>query len=607
MSVSIKALLGLIVLVSILPMTASAAGDPVRGKQLAVQCFACHGVDGNSPSPVNPRIGGQHEEYLLLALKAYVDGKRPNSLMSGAVLDKSEQDLMDMAAYFASQSPAAAAPGDKAGSAKAGPASGGPPARPAPVGFDRGERDAEFTSMLARAMALDEPASLKDSLNDKICAFPNRGSGDTDGDGLADRYDAAPEDLDEFVVDANDDGRFEICNIYQLQAIVTLGTADGSSTGLSIEARRERSYQLANDLDAAGVAFEPIGNCGPTGNCMRALGQFGFSGVFDGRGYTISNLTIDAPERGGVGLFGVLAESGVVMNLRLENASVSGRAGVGSIVGSNFGTVYRCAAEGSVDGAMAIGGLVGGSGGLVYDSGFSGRVTAKQAVGGLVGDMTGGVYRGRAEGEISGSRGVGGLVGLNTFGSIRDSWSSMVVSGSNDIGGLVGVNTDAKVRNSYATGNVNGDSNNIGGLVGFNSQSTVRNSYAIGNVTGTDAVGGLVGRNNGYVGNSFATGDVAGDGQVSQVIGFLVEGDVVATFAAGSGAAMDISTQTGESTGWAPDALPATMPLTYFCDLNGNGFVDPDEYSAGNYVWEFGGDLDVPAIRCAAGGLAAQR
>ncbi|NND37335.1 MAG: hypothetical protein HKN81_09405, partial [Gammaproteobacteria bacterium] len=482
-----------------------------------------------------------------------------------------------------------------------------PGARPAPVGFDRGERDGEFTSMLARAVALDEPASLKDTLNDRICAFPRRGSGDSDGDGLADRYDAAPDDLDEFVVDANSDGRFEICNIHQLQAIVTLGTAEGSTTGLSIDARRERSYQLANDIDASGVAFEPIGNCGPTGNCMRALGQFGFAGVFDGRGYSIRNLTIDAPERGGVGLFGVLAESGVVINVRLENASVTGRAGVGSVVGSNFGTVYRSVAAGSVEGAMAIGGLVGGSGGLVYDSSYSGSVTAKQAVGGLVGDMTGGVYKSRADGTVSGSRGVGGLVGLNTFGSIRDSWSSMIVSGSNDIGGLVGVNTDAKVRNSYATGNVNGDSNNVGGLVGFNSQSTVRNGYATGDVSGADAVGGLVGRNNGFVGNSYASGDVEGEGEASQIIGFLVAGDVVDTFAAGSGAAMDIATQTGESTGWAPDALPATKPLTFFCDPNGNGYVDPDEFSADNYVWDFGGEKDVPAIRCAAGGLAAQR
>lgn len=605
-SISSRAWLGLILLTAGLPNAAAAAGDPVRGKQLAAQCFACHGVDGDSPSPVNPKIGGQHEAYLLLALKAYADGQRPNSLMSGAVLDKSEQDLRDMAAYFASQPVAgaasAAAPVDGAG--KQG---GGPPPRPAPVGFDRGERDAEFTGMLARAHSLHSPGSLKETLNNRICAMPSRADGDRDGDGLADRYDAAPDDADEFVADANGDGRYEICNAPQLQAIATLGSGDGAATGLSAEQRRRRSYQLARDVDASGIDFAPIGNCGPTGNCMRALGEFGFAGVFDGRGHVIRNLRIDAQERGGVGLFGVLAESGVVMNVILENASVSGRAGVGSVVGSNFGVVYRCESTGSTAGAMAIGGLVGGSAGLVYDSSFDGKVAGKQAVGGLVGDMTGGVYKSRAAGEIAGTRGIGGLVGLNTFGSVRDSWSAMAVVGSNDVGGLVGVNTDAKVRNSYAVGDVAGDSNNIGGLVGFNSQSTVRNSYATGDVTGADAVGGLIGRNNGFVGNSFAAGTVTGEGQTGQVIGFLLEGDVVGTFAGGSSAAVDVAMLTGDSTGWAPEVLPAVGPLAFYCDANGNGYVDPDEFERDNYVWDFGGAQDLPAIRCAAGGLAAQR
>ena len=520
--------------------------------------------------------------------------------MTGAVLDKSEQDLEDMAAYFASQSPAASP-----ASAPGGPP--GPPTRPTPVGFDPGERDAEFTSMLARAKALDVPGSLETTLNSEICRFPRRDDGDADADGLANRFDAAPEDADEFVADANDDGRYEICNAPQLAAIAMLGSAEGTATGLSEEARRSRSYQLAADIDAAGIDFQPIGNCGPAGNCMRALGEFGFSGVFDGRGFTIANLTIAAPERGGVGLFGVLAESGVVMNVRVENASVAGRAGVGSVVGSNFGVVYRCEATGATAGAMAIGGLVGGSAGLVYDGGFSGSVDGKQAVGGLVGDMTGAVYKGRTEGEVGGVRGIGGLVGLNTFGSIRDSWSAMTVTGGNDIGGLVGVNTDAKVRNSYATGKVIGESNNIGGLVGFNSQSSVRNSYASADVRGAAAVGGLIGRNKGFVGNSYASGDVTGSEQTGQIIGFLVEGDVVNTLAAGGDAAVNVATLTGESTGWAPDTLPAGKPLVYFCDADGNGFVGPEELSRDNYVWDFGGSADSPAIRCAAGGLEVQR
>ncbi len=597
--------------------SAYAAGDPVRGRQLSAQCFACHGVDGNSPSPVNPKLGGQHEQYLLLALKAYADGARPNSLMSGAVLDKSEQDLQDMAAYFAGQSgsaPGSGPPGSgQPGAGKPGPGPGGPGGprgRGGPaMNFDHGERDSEFTSMLARAEALNEHRAAGADLSTACIAFDATApeSRDSDNDGLADRWDAAPNDAGEFVTDTNGDGWYEICSIRQLQAIATLGSGDGASTGLSVEARRARSYQLAVDVDAAGILFEPIGNCGPTGNCMRALGQFGFAGVFDGRGHIIRNLRIDAAERGGVGLFGVLAPSGVVMNLDLENSSVVGRGGVGTIVGSNFGTVYRCHAIGLVEGAMAIGGLVGGSGGLVYDSKFSGQVRGKQAVGGLVGDMTGAVYQSATVVEIGGDRGIGGLVGLSTFGSILDSYANATVSGANDIGGLVGVNTDAKVRNSYAIGRVDGSSNNIGGLVGFNSQSSVRNTYATGEVSGVEAVGGLIGRNKGFVGNSYATGDVSGTGSTGALVGFVVEGEIVGDFTSKGPEAKDIRRLTGMSSGWAPEVLPVAKPLQYFCDLNRDGFIGPAERTVDNYIWDFGGEGDDPAVRCAAGGIDNQR
>ena len=346
---------------------------------------------------------------------------------------------------------------------------------------------------------------------------------------------------------------------------------------------------------------------------MVALGQFGFAGVFDGQGHTISHLNLSWKERGGVSLFGVLAETGVIMNLELEDARVEGRGGTGGLVGSNFGVIYDCRFSGRVSGNMAIGGLVGGSGGLVYRSRAQGEVSGQQAVGGLVGDMTGAVYYSESTTRVSGRRGIGGLVGLNTFGSVLGSHASGAVSGSNDIGGLVGVNTDAKVRNSFATGGVTGEANNIGGLVGFNSLSTVRNSYARGVVTGVDAVGGLVGRNNGAVGHSFATGPVSSDGTSGALTGILVEGMESGNLApegsrVGDGTtAVNLQTATGDSTGWAPTALPATKPLEFFCDNNRNGFIDPEERAVDNYVWEFGGGDEYPAVRCAAGGLTAQR
>ncbi|MDJ0928522.1 MAG: cytochrome c [Gammaproteobacteria bacterium] len=575
-----------------------AGGDPVRGKQLAVECFACHGPDGNSPSPVNPRIGGQHEEYLMLALNAYVDGGRTDSLMRGAVLNKSQQDLQDIAAYYASQK--SALTGDASPAPPAGPPGARGPAGRGGVKFDHGARTAEFFALKARAQfAADtsQPATGGD------CVAPDVGTNsqaDRDKDGLPDRYDAAPDDADEFVVDSNGDGRYEICNLQQLQAIVTLGERAGSSTGLTIDERLSRSYQLVRDLDATGTGnFEPIGNCGATGNCMRALGQFGFAGVFDGQGHAIRNLTVDHAERGGVGPFGVLAETGVIMNLRVENVVVRGRAGTGGLVGSNFGVVFQCDVSGAVEAAMAVGGLVGGSGGLVMDSRSAGSVTGQQAVGGLVGDMTGAVFSSRSTANVSGERGVGGLVGLNTFGYVLGSSTAGKVTAVNDVGGLVGVNTDARVRNSFATGDVVATGNNVGGAVGFNSLSMVRNTYAANRVRGADAVGGLVGRNNGTIESGYATGPVTAVGQSGPVTGFVVEGTANAVYPDATVSTTQLSQLTGESTGWAPVAVPAVELLDYFCDLSGDGFIEPEERRADNYIWRFP-DRMAPTLRCAA-------
>ncbi len=579
------------------------AGDPLRGKQLAVECFACHGADGNSPSPVNPKIGGQHEDYLFLALKAYLNGSRSDSLMRGAVLNKSEQDLRDIAAYYARQSGDLGAAGSRTGSAPAdGRAGSGDVMR-----FDHGARTAAFTSMAARAHWLAARAAPVGAAACGILDEAAAAEQDADGDGLADRYDAAPADAAEFVADTNGDGRFEICSIQQLDAIARLGREPGQATPLGAELRRGRSYQLVRDLDAAALTdLQPIGDCGPTGNCMRALGQFGFAGVFDGQGHVIRNVNIARPDSGGVGLFGVLAEVGVVMNLHLEGVQVTGRAGTGALVGSNFGVVFNSSAQGSVTGALAIGGLVGGSGGLVYAGRFSGSVAGQQAVGGLVGDMTGAVYYSQAAAHVDGQRGIGGLVGLNTFGSVLGSSASGAVTGSDDVGGLVGVNTDARIRQSFATGPVTGDGNNIGGLVGFNSLSTVRNSYALGAVAGADGVGGLAGRNNGRIDNSYAAGRVRGAGLAGGIVGIVVEGWQNRTYttldndAPYGGKRVDLAALTGESTGWAPARLPAVDLLDFFCDNNRNGFIDPDEQRVDNYIWQFAGNTH-PRMRCAAG------
>ncbi|HEX5515804.1 MAG TPA: cytochrome c [Gammaproteobacteria bacterium] len=78
-------------------------GNPERGQQLSTTCAACHGPDGNSPTPQFPRIAGQYADYMVHTLKAYKSGQRKNPIMAGITAGLSEQDMEDLAAYFSRQ------------------------------------------------------------------------------------------------------------------------------------------------------------------------------------------------------------------------------------------------------------------------------------------------------------------------------------------------------------------------------------------------------------------------------------------------------------------------------------------------------------------------
>lgn len=80
-----------------------AAGDAAAGKNQTVVCSACHGADGNSAVPTFPKLAGQGEKYLVKQLMDIRDGARPVPTMAGQLDGKSNQDLADIAAYYASQ------------------------------------------------------------------------------------------------------------------------------------------------------------------------------------------------------------------------------------------------------------------------------------------------------------------------------------------------------------------------------------------------------------------------------------------------------------------------------------------------------------------------
>tara|TARA_Y100001954_G_scaffold224050_1_gene263070 strand:- start:527 stop:1153 length:627 start_codon:yes stop_codon:yes gene_type:complete len=80
----------------------NAMGDPSRGEAQAMVCAACHGQDGASGiAPNYPNLAGQNEKYLFNQLKMIASGERVLVEMTGQLIGKSEQDLWDLAAYYA--------------------------------------------------------------------------------------------------------------------------------------------------------------------------------------------------------------------------------------------------------------------------------------------------------------------------------------------------------------------------------------------------------------------------------------------------------------------------------------------------------------------------
>ena len=88
---------------------AAPKGDAARGQVIvSTVCVACHGPDGNSPLAANPKLAGQHPEYLLKQMKNFkaADGKQPervSAIMNGMIAAYDEGQMRDLAAYFAAQ------------------------------------------------------------------------------------------------------------------------------------------------------------------------------------------------------------------------------------------------------------------------------------------------------------------------------------------------------------------------------------------------------------------------------------------------------------------------------------------------------------------------
>ena len=244
---------------------------------------------------------------------------------------------------------------------------------------------------------------------------------------------------------------------------------------------RGKTVILEADIDLTGTDFSPI----PT-----------FGGCFEGRGHTISGLSLTGS--GNVrGLFRYVQSTGVVRDLTVEGSiSPSGRKNtLGGLVGQNSGLLTNCAFTGSVSGKDSIGGLVGinEAGGQIVNCTFSGAVTGEHYVGGIAGQNLGTVIRCQNSGNINTTE-------VETELSLDEVNREQLNAAEN-----VPVCTD------------------IGGIAGFSSgilQSCV-NSGAVGYAHVGYNIGGITGRQSGYLNGCTNSGAVLGRKDVGGIAGQL--------------------------------------------------------------------------------------
>jgi len=312
--------------------------------------------------------------------------------------------------------------------------------------------------------------------------------------------------------------------------------ADGAqlaylASGVNQGQTYENSYfVLTADIDLANHDWTPIGNS--FSGLLFGLPDYSlFAGNLDGKGHTVSNISIGTEstplESDVFGLFG--ATGGKLSNLNLDGVTIYGTAKNVNAFGYDY----------VIGLAGALAGSAGGSIENCHVTNLSMTMNIPDAyrrvywIGGLVGALDGSQYikECSASGtikELSGKGSIGGLIGeLGKAAKITYSRSDVTVNvkadsrGGADVGGFIGKGngkTDAEtvIRNCYATGNVTGGAYTggfAGGLWGLN----IKNCYASGNVSqAAAAMASFVGTDAsdqdyyGSITNCFATGSVTG-------------------------------------------------------------------------------------------------
>ena len=283
--------------------------------------------------------------------------------------------------------------------------------------------------------------------------------------------------------------------------------------------------ELAATTDDYGNCFRLINDIIMSGSFPSAIiassaseGDIGFHGTkftgsFDGKGYTISNLTINAPESNYLGLFGCIDTGARITGLNLANADINGYFFISGLCGACYGDISVCSITGTVNGAYYVGGICGTLyGGNISNCHADLTIEGLYCTGGVIGRNSNGtatdcISYGYVVSTING----GGICGWNYRGTITRCLSQSSVSGSNKIGGITGENITT-LSYCAASGTVCGE-HYTGGIAGTN-YGFILQCYSTASVSGDEYAGGLYALGEGIVQQCYAAGAVSGASDV---------------------------------------------------------------------------------------------
>ena len=264
----------------------------------------------------------------------------------------------------------------------------------------------------------------------------------------------------------------------------------------------DKHFKMISDINLSGTNFVKAIIAPDTDSSSWDFHGTEFTGVFDGNGKKILNLSIDGNYF--VGFFGYIGSGGEVRDLGIVDCNVTGTVDhVGGLCGDNRGTISSCYSTGSVSGIDKVGGLCGESRGSISSCYSTGTVLGEWSVGGICGitysEIISSCY---SAGSVSGDVYVGGISGQN-LGSISLCYSTGSISGTQStVGGICGWNRRGSISSCYSTSSVSGDVW-LGGICGNNYNGTISSCYSTCSVIGTDNVGGLCAANSGSISISF--------------------------------------------------------------------------------------------------------